>query len=81
MQDRPHLIESQGQLEVVEVVEMGAVGEMEMDAVEVMGVVAKEEVVMGVVAKEEVVMVVVVAVEKVVEEGKWVQEEEEDIQE
>ena len=81
MQDRPHLIESQGQLEVVEVVEMGAVVEMEMEAVEVMGVVAKEEVVMGVVAKEEVVMVVVVAVEKVVEEGKWVQEEEEDIQE
>ena len=71
MQDRPHLIESQGQLEVVEVVEMGAVVEMEMEAVEVMGVVAKEE----------VVMVVVVAVEKVVEEGKWVQEEEEDIQE
>ena len=60
---------------------MGAVVEMEMEAVEVMGVVAKEEVVMGVVAKEEVVMVVVVAVEKVVEEGKWVQEEEEDIQE
>ena len=58
-------------MEVVEVVEMGAVVEMEMEAVEVMGVVAKEE----------VVMVVVVAVEKVVEEGKWVQEEEEDIQE